>query len=263
MMLKACKQCGHKWISRSDAPLRCPKCKSTRWYQNIIHHECKRCGFQWTQRGNDTPRYCPSCHSAMWAEEKRVFTCPKCGNTRTLRSNSRTNMCPFCDRYGNARATDNYIGNRTNKLIRPVEVWSDGNGTIMLYSQNGSGIASIYENGSLITTLNLDFWFRSQSYSPDTAMLFINDPPMQKELGALVKQACSSKKKQTSRSDRVRDGKSLTGTESEILSLFEGGMNMTAISLKLNIPFSEVFNCINKAPRIENRGVRAKKISEE
>ena len=57
--------------------------------------------------------------------------------------------------------------------------------------------------------------------------------------------------------------KSLTSTESEILSLFEGGMNMTAISLKLNIPFSEVFNCINKAPRIENRGVRAKKISEE
>ena len=260
MMLKTCKQCGHKWISRSESPLRCPKCKSTRWFQNIIHHECKRCGFEWTQRGNDTPRYCPACHSSMWAEEKRVFTCPKCGRTRTLRSNSRDNMCPFCDRYGNGKSSDEFSGPNSNKLLQPIHIWSDGNGLVMIYSQNGSGLASIYDNGRLVTTMNLDFWLRTNSYTIDYALLHLDDPVMMKDIGAMVKQAYGNRNKHTPKS--TRDGKNASGKEAEILALYEDGMSMTAIALKLGAPFSEVFDCINKAPRIEGRGAHARKSAE-
>ncbi len=263
MMLKTCKQCGHKWISRSDSPLRCPKCKSTRWAQNIIHHQCKRCGFNWTQRGDETPRYCPACHSSMWAEEKRIFTCPKCGRTRTLRSNSRNNMCPFCDRYGNIKASEEFPGPNGNKLMQPIHIWSDGEGLVMVYSQNGTGIASIYENGRLVATVNLDFWFRTHSYSPESALQHINDPMMQKEIGVLVKQSYSSRNKHMPKTERIRDSKNVGSREAEALALFEDGMNMTAISLKLNMPFSEVFNCINKAPRIESRSAHARRRVDE
>lgn len=253
MMLKTCKQCGHKWISRSEVPVRCPKCKSTRWAMNIVHHQCKRCDFTWTQRGEETPRYCPSCHSSMWNEDKRVFTCPKCGRTRTLRSNSRANMCPFCDRYGNMRSSDEFEGSHSNKLTHPLHIWSDGKGLVMTYSQNGSGIASIFEDGKLVSTVNLDFWFRTHSYSPESAIQHINDPMMQKEITVLVKQTYSSRNKHLTKTERLRESKNIDSREAEALALYEEGMSLTAIALKLNMPYSEVYDSVNKAPRIENK----------
>lgn len=28
--------------------------------------ECKRCDYQWTQRGKDKPKNCPNCNSRVW-----------------------------------------------------------------------------------------------------------------------------------------------------------------------------------------------------
>lgn len=28
-----CKQCGHRWIPRTEDPLECPSCKSRKWKQ--------------------------------------------------------------------------------------------------------------------------------------------------------------------------------------------------------------------------------------
>ncbi len=33
--IKACKQCGHKWIPRVPRPQRCPKCLSYDWDKDV------------------------------------------------------------------------------------------------------------------------------------------------------------------------------------------------------------------------------------
>ena len=252
-IVKTCKQCNHKWISRTPNPIRCPHCKSTRWDFNVIKHTCKRCKFTWTQRGTSAPRYCPSCHSAMWAEEKKLFTCPKCGRTRMLRANSRDNMCPFCDKYGSKDKVEVRSEFRGTTLTAPISLWSNNEGMVLIYSPNSGGFATLYEKGALISTVNIDFWFRTHSYTPENAIAHIDNPSLQRELALLAKQAYSSRDKHISQVDSISESRDLSKDCSEILALYDSGMNPTAISLKLNIPFSTVFDCINDVPRIHNK----------
>ena len=189
----------------------------------------------------------------MWHSEKKKYTCPKCGRTRILKTNSRNEMCPFCDRYAMKKGNSDDQGIGDRKLTTPIHLWTNHEGLTLLYNRNSDGYGTLLEDGKLVCTINMDFWFRIHSYTPEKALASINSPSLQKELGLLVKQTYSSRDAYTRHVEAISDSRDLSLKNSTILALYENGMNVTAISLKLNIPFSEVFDCINNVPRIHNK----------
>ncbi len=250
-MTNQCLRCGYLWAPRSGNPVRCPQCKSTKWNTEHISHVCQRCGFTWNQRGESLPRYCPSCHSAMWNEVKVTYTCPKCGRTRVLRSNSRVDMCPFCDEYGDSKQPVSESDHIANGLTRPTVVWSDGKGIVMIYNNNGSGNATVYEDGELVATTNLDFWFRTHNYTPERALENLKDQTMKDEIAILVKQLYGSRSSYHSKAQKIRSVRAVTPLESEVIALKDSGMSPVAISMKLKLPFAEVMNILEGIPPMQ------------
>ena len=90
-----CKRCGYIWIGNTQ---KCPHCLSTKW--NLSSHECvcKRCGNKWMSR-SDEPARCPACKTTKWDEAVKTIICSRCGKSRPMRNNSRTSLCPECDVY--------------------------------------------------------------------------------------------------------------------------------------------------------------------
>ena len=162
-------------------------------------------------------------------------------------------MCPFCDRYAIKKmdGSESEPGNR--KLMTPIHLWSNNKGLTLLYNRNSDGYGTLLENGKVVCTINMDFWFRTHSYTPDKALASINSPSLQKEIGLLVKQTYSSRDTYTRQIESISDSRDLSVKKSTILALYENGMNTAAIALKLDIPFSEVFDCINNVPRIHGK----------
>lgn len=45
--------------------------KETRENNVIIIHVCKRCNWNWPQRGSNDPKVCPKCRSPYWNTERK------------------------------------------------------------------------------------------------------------------------------------------------------------------------------------------------
>jgi Primosomal protein N'' (replication factor Y) - superfamily II helicase len=95
--LRACRRCGHEWLSRTADPTKCPSCQSVKWDSEKETSECRKCGHQWIAKGDTLPRKCPKCHSSKWDSVVQRHTCGQCGKTRIMKANSRTGLCPVCD----------------------------------------------------------------------------------------------------------------------------------------------------------------------
>jgi len=65
-MIETCKRCGFEWKSRTNKPLKCPKCGSYSWNKPVNRCLCKLCGHDWISRMDDTPSKCPMCKSNKW-----------------------------------------------------------------------------------------------------------------------------------------------------------------------------------------------------
>jgi len=187
----------------------------------------------------------------MWNEAKTTFTCPKCGRTRVLRSNSRVDMCPYCDEYGDKKQHVTENDRIANGLTRPTVVWSDGKGIVLVYNNNGSGNATVYDNGALIATTNLDFWFRTHNYTPSRALENLSDSTMKSELGILVKQLYGSRSSYHTKAEKVKAVRPVSSREAEVLALHESGMSPIAISMKLEMPFAEVMDILSDVPSMQ------------
>ena len=72
MPWNVCIMCGYRWGSGSGTmPDKCPSCKSTRWGDNDLHkHRCMACGHCWVSR-SDKPLRCPKCRTKSWATHTR------------------------------------------------------------------------------------------------------------------------------------------------------------------------------------------------
>ena len=245
-----CLRCGYAWSPRSGLPVRCPKCKTTRWNAENVTHTCLRCGAQWNQRGDTLPRYCPSCHSCVWNEPKVEFICPQCGKSRTLRSNSRKDQCPYCDGYKGVDKENHKLRAAPRKIAKPVRIWSDGKGHVLMYSRS-QGIATVYDEGILIATTNLNSWLISRGYVLDEALLNFREEYMQKEFNELAQKLLTSDKAYESRAESIKALHPVSDTVSEILALSESGMQPVAIALKLRITFSEVMSALSNIPPMQ------------
>lgn len=93
-----CKRCGHGWISTASIPCKCPKCQSLKWNEHPNEHsyECRRCSYTW-KAIKINPVKCPRCKSSKWNEPLKEYYCPKCKRSHVIKSNSRPGMCPSCD----------------------------------------------------------------------------------------------------------------------------------------------------------------------
>ena len=68
---KVCKRCGHEWIARSDAPVRCPSCLSKIWDVPEVVVECSRCDIAWKDPfGPGDSIWCPNCGTIPKADAK-------------------------------------------------------------------------------------------------------------------------------------------------------------------------------------------------
>ncbi len=245
-MKYTCLRCDYSWIARSDYPVRCPRCKSTRWDKKVIIDKCQRCKAEWVQRGEEIPKYCPMCHSSMWSAKKKTFTCPKCGNTRTLRSNSRTGRCPICDNYNNRKPQAQ--GGGCTGISRMIRLWSDNRGLTLSYLDNGQGMAYLYDKGRLLGDINFDLLCKSQG------LQFGSDSFKDESFRPLYEKAVSKiQYTQKIPEERVESVATLYNVDeitSKILLLKDNGMQPAAIALKLDIPFSQVMDVLTNTPHI-------------
>ena len=249
-MYSTCLRCGYAWSPRSGTPVRCPQCKSTRWNIEHVTRKCLRCGAEWNQRGNTVPRYCPSCHSSVWNEPKVEFVCPRCGKIRTLRSNSRRDQCPYCDEYKDSGRRSSPSCPAPKAVTKPVRVWTDGKGLIMMYSK-GSGTATVYEGGILVATTNLDSWLRTRNYSPESVMSSYREEYMQREFEILAKQMYAGRNTHETKAESIKTLHPVSDKASEIIALSESGMQPVAIALKLRLPFTEVMDTLANVPPMQ------------
>ncbi len=62
-----CSRCNHKWAIRKKGtlPKNCPKCRSTLWLKKYYRYTCLRCNHEWGT-ANDAPIRCPKCHTSRW-----------------------------------------------------------------------------------------------------------------------------------------------------------------------------------------------------
>ena len=83
MPWNVCIMCGYRWVSNSGSiPDKCPSCKSTRWGENDLHrHKCMSCSHSWVSR-SDKPLRCPKCRTKSWA----IHTRSEVGSCRFPRS---------------------------------------------------------------------------------------------------------------------------------------------------------------------------------
>ena len=72
MPWNVCIMCGYRWVSNlGSIPDKCPSCKSTRWGENDLHrHKCMSCSHSWVSR-SDKPLRCPKCRTKSWAIHTR------------------------------------------------------------------------------------------------------------------------------------------------------------------------------------------------
>ena len=250
-MNNRCLRCNYEWRARDTKPLRCPRCKTTRWYKEVIKDQCKRCGAEWIQRGGEMPKYCPVCHSSMWNTDKRTYTCPKCGKTRILRSNSRENLCPECDMYSDKKGTSRTMmfPEKVSGINKIIPLWSDGKGLTLTCVDNGSFIASLYENGQYIGETNIDLFCRKYG------LTFEIGPKLQTESFQNAMKSAVDKILFTSeiiqkRSERTGALRGMDQIHAEALSMYESGMQPISIALKTGLPFSEVMDMISQIPPI-------------
>ena len=96
-----CNMCGHIWHNRVQSPRRCPRCCSELWNTPCRHLQCKRCGYRWVSRKNDSGKtsICPRCKSRHWETLPGITTCAICGK---LFASSRPNVekCGDCSGRG-------------------------------------------------------------------------------------------------------------------------------------------------------------------
>ena len=247
-MKNACLRCGYRWTARSSKPLRCPRCKSTRWDRDVIRDRCMRCNAEWVQRGDERPKYCPVCHSGMWNAEKRSFTCPKCGKTRILRSNSREDLCPSCDMYQERRkAGKNGFLNTPSGMGKVLHLWKDGEGLVLTFIHDGKGIAYLYDTGRYLGEIDLDSWFRSHGqrldpYRPQGDERY--DEVMKKAVEKILSRVDISEKTV----DNISALRGVDKLEATIISMMQDGVPPLSISMKLEIPFSKVMDTLSSIP---------------
>lgn len=254
-MKKSCLRCGYTWHARMRDPLRCPGCKSVRWNREVVNDICLRCGAEWVQRRNEVPKYCPVCHSAMWNSEKRTYTCPRCGKTRILRSNSRIDLCPSCDEYFDKPPKPVTDGNPSGKngICPIIRLWSDGRGSVLSYTRNDSGTATLYECGKLVGTINIGGWCRNQGIS-FCAEANHDCEKLQKTYKAAVEKIRFNSEVSEYRVPDICELRRVNRTEARIIALRESGMDTLAIALKLGIPFTEVMDVLSSVPPVRGNG---------
>ena len=256
-MNNTCVKCGYSWNARSEEPLRCPSCKSTRWNKTLIRDKCLRCNSEWIQRGDSAPKYCPVCHSARWAYEKRTCTCPRCGKTRVLKANSRAGLCSECKievGYSKPRTGCEPPSAGINKVIR---LWSDGKGLTLNYICSEDGKARLYNKGVFLGEIDIEAWCKSNGYKFSVK----NQETIDGLHDAFSEAASRIKTQSEISSNLVHDICELRGvspTEAKIIRLYETGMGPASIALKLNISFSRVMDIISNIPPIQKK-VRLKK----
>lgn len=249
-MTNTCMRCGYEWTPRSESPVRCPNCKSTRWNSQKVTQTCCRCNFTWTQRGKTPPHYCPSCHSVMWNVERAVFTCPKCGKTRTLRANSRTDLCPFCDQYTNP--FDSATGSAHPREVgQPITLWAS-HGMALIYNANGSGEVTLYKDGTLVNKMNFDRWLQNNGYSSAGIGRICHEPEVRTKLEELAEKMNSEGNAYQNKAEIIQELREISKPASEIVALREMGMIPIAISMKLKIPFTKVMDVLNNVPPIRS-----------
>ncbi|MCQ2085555.1 MAG: hypothetical protein MJZ21_05360 [archaeon] len=249
-MSNNCLRCGYSWSARSTEPLRCPRCKSTRWNKEVIKDVCTRCGAEWVQRSGEAPKYCPVCHSSMWNAEKLTYTCPKCGKTRTLRSNSRANLCPSCDLYTDSRRP-HFADSRapSSGINNIIHLWSNQEGLTLNYLNNRQGIASLYNHGKLIGEINIESWCRGFGINFDLNAK-LTEPKYQEIFEKAVEKINFENKVSESRTTNLGLLRGLNSTEAEVVYLNDTGMSPLSISLKLKIPFASVMDILATIPPI-------------
>ncbi|MCQ2078913.1 MAG: hypothetical protein MJZ38_02500 [archaeon] len=250
-MSNNCLRCGYSWSARSKDPLRCPHCKSTRWNKEVIKDLCMRCGAEWIQRSGEVPKYCPVCHSSMWNAERITYTCPKCGKTRALRSNSRIDLCPVCDVYSDHRKMQEagYKGTPAG-ISDIIHLWSNGAGLTLTSINNGSGIASLYEGGSLVGEINIESWCRSHGITYDPAAGNLSEAHRE-VFAAAVEKIRLSNMILDEKSANIGVLRGVSPIEAQIIQLSESGMAPLPIALKLNVPFTDVMDVLASVPPVK------------
>lgn len=251
-MNNTCLRCGYVWATRSLDPIRCPRCKSVRWNREVVKDSCKRCGAEWIQRGGTKPKYCPVCHSSMWDSEIRTFTCPKCGKTRMLRSNSRENLCPECDLYNDRKSKLRFLDCGLASGIRPIiHLWSDGKGKTLNCVDDGSGRASLYDNGRLLGEINIASWCKNSN------LVFEIGPKLSGEKYQSAFALAAEKilfvyRSQERKYTNIESLRGVSPLQAEVIGLYESGMKPVSIALRLGIPFTDVMDMISTIPAMSS-----------
>ena len=65
-LMQECKRCGFQWKSRTEKPLKCPKCGSYSWDKSAKTYQCTMCNHEWVSRTDEEPMRCPKCKSVKW-----------------------------------------------------------------------------------------------------------------------------------------------------------------------------------------------------
>lgn len=244
-----CSICGYEWSPRSERPMRCPRCKSTRWDQKVIVDKCMRCGTTWTQRGPKEPKYCPACHSAVWKQPKAVFTCPRCGRSRPLRSNSRSDLCPYCDRYADR---DRRIRTEYDAHVAGIgevkRVWSDGKGRTMTSYDKDRDTVYLYEDGELVGSTSLARWCAGHGFQIGEVFRRDRDERVEATLVELAESIERDRGIHLERSSKIEEMTDATPEEAQVLALLDQGMDPLPIALKLKIPFTKVMDVVRTRP---------------
>lgn len=246
-MTNKCCRCGYEWAPRSEDPIRCPSCKSTRWDKAAVRDRCLRCGAEWMQRGDLSPKYCPVCHSSMWNMEKISYTCPKCGLTRTLRSNSRIGLCPVCDRYADSKPRERFDDFRLKEAGVSVisRIWTDGEGLTLIYVDNGRNTAYLYAAGELVNSVNLSAWCRDNKLSLEYVLRNCQDDSVSEKLYKLAMSMISEDESSSDRSSAIAEMHGMSEEQALVISMHDNGMEPLPISMKLGIPFSAVMDTLS------------------
>lgn len=235
-----CSRCGYEWTSRSEAPTRCPKCLTTKWSDKKIVGVCQRCGRVWVRRSEARPKYCPGCHSPAWDRKRVLYACPKCGVTHEVKSKARSSLCPACDRYETRKKPPmrRYDSRPPSGIGDVMKIWSDGNGLTLSMVEGGKLTLSV--GGRPAATEDLAHWCVENGVTVPVASGGAHDDAMDGMLRNLAMSMYARRGDYEGRARELVETCKMTYGEAACIALHDEGLTPLQISMRLDLPFSEV-----------------------